>query len=107
MAARGRRPRGGERVWGPGRILLYALLGVLVTLATVLATAPATLIDTTPPAPTTTSAATGCQRSTATSSITVPSDARLMRASAHDDAERSTSTERCAPRPRVNSPTPP
>ncbi len=45
MAASRRKPRGGERVWSPGRILLYALLGAVVALATVLATAPATLID--------------------------------------------------------------
>ncbi len=45
MAASRRKPRGGERVWSPGRILLYALLGLVVSLATVLATAPATLVD--------------------------------------------------------------
>jgi general secretion pathway protein N len=37
--------RGGERTWGPGRVLLYGFLGVVVALATFLATAPATLID--------------------------------------------------------------
>jgi general secretion pathway protein N len=34
-----------ERVWNPGRILLYAILGVVVAVATLLATAPATLVD--------------------------------------------------------------
>lgn len=42
MAAR-RRAR--EGTWGPRRILLYAVLGLAVALATVLATAPATLVD--------------------------------------------------------------
>ena len=34
-----------ERVWGVGRILLYAVLGVVVALVTMLATAPASLVD--------------------------------------------------------------
>ncbi|MEO6271018.1 MAG: type II secretion system protein N [Lautropia sp.] len=35
----------GERTWGLGRILLYAALGVVVAIATMLATAPASLVD--------------------------------------------------------------
>ena len=34
-----------ERVWGVGRILLYAVLGVVVALVTMLSTAPASLVD--------------------------------------------------------------
>ena len=34
-----------ERVWGVGRILLYAVLGVVVALVTMFATAPASLVD--------------------------------------------------------------
>jgi general secretion pathway protein N len=40
-----RRSGAAERVWSPGRILMYALLGLAVAVGVILATAPATLVD--------------------------------------------------------------
>jgi general secretion pathway protein N len=39
------RRRASERTWGVGRIALYAVLGLIVAVVTMLATAPASLVD--------------------------------------------------------------